>query len=238
MRRHGRWYRGAIVRVRVLGGRAAGALPLALCATSLGLLASGCGEAQRAAREASGSYTVALASVRFPAKQAIAHDAALELTVRNTGAKTIPNVAVTLDSLSYQSEYPGLAARERPTWIVNRGPGPVANPPVQTQTVNPPGGGDTAFVHTWALGPLAPGAARTFIWHVTPVKAGAQTVHYAVSAGLDGKAKARLSDGRRPVGSFTVEIAPRPPATHVDAETGRIAPGATPIPAAPQPAAP
>ncbi len=211
---------------------------LALCGVPAALLASGCGEAKRDAGEPSGSYPVEIASARFPAKQAIARDTTLEIAVRNAGAKTIPDVAVTLDSLSYQSEYPGLAARERPTWIVNQGPGPIARPPVLTQTVNQPGGGVTTFVHTWALGTLAPGATSTFVWHVTPVKAGTQTVHYAVAAGLDGKAKATLEGGGAPAGMFTVDIAGRPPKTHVNPETGRVAQGSPPVPLNPQPAAP
>lgn len=221
-----------------MGRRVFNVLSVSLCGAALGLLASGCGEAQRDASEASGTYTVEVAGARFPAKQAIAHDTELELAVKNVGAKTMPDVAVTLDSLSYESEYPNLAARERPIWIVNQGPGPIASPPVETQTVNQPGGGDTAFVHTWALGPLAPGAVKVFVWHVTPVKAGVQTVHYRVSAGLDGKAQARLADGQLPAGRFTVQIAPRPPATHVNPETGRVVPGPPPVPATPQPAAP
>jgi hypothetical protein len=221
-----------------MGARVARLSLLALCGVSAVLLWSGCGEAQRDAGESSGVYTVEVAGARFPARQAIAHDTTLEIDVRNAGSKTIPDVAVTLDSLSYQSEYPGLAARERPTWIVNQGPGPIAKPPVPTQTVNQPGGGVTAFVHTWALGALAPGATRAFVWHVTPVKAGTQTVHYTVAAGLDGRAKASLEGGGTPTGHFTVSIAGRPPKTHVNPETGRIAPGPTPVPLSPQPAAP
>jgi len=109
---------------------------------------------------------------------------------------TIPDVAVTLDSLSYASTYPNLAANRRPVWIVNTGPGPVPARPVETAAVNPPGGGDTAFVNTWALGALAPGAVERFVWRVTPVRTGVHTVHFAVAAGLDGKARARQATRR------------------------------------------
>jgi hypothetical protein len=201
-------------------------------------LALGCGEAKRDAREPKRDFTVEVVKASFPARQAIAHDARLELAVRNAGGRTIPDVAVTLDSLSYQSAYPNLAARERPTWIVNQGPGPIANPPVETEEVNPPGGGLTAFVHTWALGALAPGATRTFVWHVTPVKAGSQSVRYQVAAGLDGKARARLANGLPAAGRLAATVAPRPPATHVNGQTGTIAPGSAPISPGPAPAAP
>ncbi len=149
--------------------------------------------------------------------------------MRNAGARTIPNIAVTLDSFYYTSTYPKLAVNKRPVWIVNTGPGRVAtSPPVQTEEVNPPGGGETAFVNTWALGALAPHASRIFIWHVTPVKAGVHTVHYTVAAGLDGKARARLAGGGLATGSLIASVAPAPPRTHVNPETGEIEPGPHP----------
>ena len=61
-----------------------------------------------------------------------------------------------------------------------------------------------------------------------PVKAGRYTVHYTVAAGLSGRARAQLAHGGPADGHFTVEIAPRPPATHVDPETGQVVPGAYP----------
>ncbi len=204
----------------------------------VGALASGCGEATRNAREASGIYTVEVVKARFPAKQAIAHDTRLALVVRNAGARTIPNVAVTLDSLDYASAYPHLAANKRPVWIVNTGPGAVSARPVQTEEINPPGGGETAYVNTWALGALAPGASRSFVWRVTPVKTGIHTVRYAVAAGLDGKARARLAAGGPATGKFVVAVAPAPPPTHVNPQTGRVAAGANPVAPGPVPAVP
>jgi hypothetical protein len=109
---------------------------------------------------------------------------------------------------------------------------------VQTDEFDPPGGGETAFVNTWALGMLAPGASKSFVWHVTPVKAGVHTVHYAVVADLDGKAHARLVGGGQPTGSFVAQIAPMPPRTHLNPETGQVAAGPSRVPATPQPAVP
>jgi hypothetical protein len=227
-----------IVAGAVGTGKLLPAVSLAVCGVLMGVLASGCGEATRNARESSGTYTVEVVKARFPARQAIARDTRLALVVRNSGSATIPDVAVTLDSFDYASDYPHLAANKRPIWIVNTGPGAVPARPVESEQINPPGGGDTAYVNTWALGALAPGASRAFVWRVTPVKAGVHTVRYAVSAGLDGKALARLEGGGLAVGKFVVAVAPRPPATHVNPETGRIAPGPNPAPVAPQPAAP
>jgi hypothetical protein len=164
----------------------------------------------------------------FPTKQSIARPATLTVRVRNTGTKVAPNVAVTVDSFNYAENFAELAAAQRPVWVVNRGPG--ANPlrPAQSQAVSPPGGGVTAYVNTWALGPLAPGHARTFSWNVVPVKSGLHTVHFTVAAGLAGNAKAVSASGGPPRGEFAVDIAPAPPATQVDPDTGKVIPGTYP----------
>jgi hypothetical protein len=211
----------------------------AVCGVLVGALLSGCGGSERNVHEPKGVYTVEVAGVHFPVKQAIAHDTRLAMVVRNAGTRTLPNVAVTLDSFYFNSTYPKLAVKKRPVWIVNTGPGGTAtNPPVQTEEVDPPGGGETAFVNTWALGALGPGQRRLFLWDVTPVKAGLHVVHYTVSAGLDGKSVARLPGGRRPTGVLVAHIAPAPPPTHVNPETGEVVRGPVPTPATPQPAAP
>jgi hypothetical protein len=88
------------------------------------------------------------------------------------------------------------------------------------------------------LGSLAPGAYKSFVWRVTPVKAGVHTVDYTVAAGLSGNARARLAGGAPATGKFVVAVAPAPPATHVDPQTGQVVPGPLPVPSAPQPASP
>lgn len=210
----------------------------ACCAAAVLLASSGCGEAQRNSSEPHRAYSVQLVRARFPAKQAIARNAALEIVVRNTSSRTIPNVAVTVDSLSYKSSYPELADRLRPVWVVNHGPGPLATPPPELESVGSAGGATTAFLNTWALGAVPPGGEKAFVWNVTPVKAGTHTVHYRVSAGLDGKAAAQLAGGAPAAGRFVVRVAPKPPATHVNPQTGAIVPGPSPTPAGPLPAAP
>lgn len=215
-----------------------GASLIALAGACVTLLA-GCGEAQQSRYEASGSFPVQVSHVSFPAKQAIARTATLTLTIRNVGNKTMPDVAVTMNGLSYRATTPkGLADPNRPTWIVDTGPGPLGKPPVESEEILPPGGGETAFVHTWALGKLAPGASKAFSWTLTPVKPGTDTVHYVVAAGLNGKAKAVLSSGGRPVGRITVHVAPAPPVTHINPETGAVVPGPAPVSAGPVGAVP
>jgi hypothetical protein len=193
------------------------------------LVASGCGGgAHQDAHEHAGTFALKVVHSSFPAKQSMVRPAKLELQVRNTGKHATPSVAVSLDSFSYISAYAHLASNKRPVWVVEQGPGAVANPAVQSESVNTAEGAQTAYVNTWALGPLAPGATKTFIWRVTPVTAGVHTVHFTVAAGLAGKAKAQLASGGPVRGSFTADIAPAPPGKHVNPDTGRIVSGSYP----------
>jgi hypothetical protein len=240
-----RWRRATvtgIVAPAVRGRRVFPAVPRAAClALSLvlaGLLASGCGAARQDAGEPHGDFRVQVLDARFPARQAIARPTSFLLRVRNPGPDTVPNLAISVDSFSYTSTFPELASRQRPVWIIDQGPGKLPQRPVKTATVDPAGAGQTAFVNTWSLGPLAPGRTRTFLWLVTPVKAGLHQVHFLVSAGLNGKARALLAGGALPTGHFLVNIAPAPPPTHVNPSTGAIEPGPSPTPAGPVPVSP
>jgi hypothetical protein len=217
-RRGPRWYRGLAVR-----GSHASIVVLLVSACAL---ASGCGGGTRQdAHEPDATFTVAVTGASFPAVQAIARTTTMTLRVRNTSTSTIPNLAVTIDSFGYVSNLPELASSKRPIWVVEQGPGAVPKRPVQSQAISPPGGGQTAYVNTWALGPLAPAHTQTFTWRVTPVKPGLYSVHYIIAAGLAGRSRARLAAGGIPHGRFRVAIAPRPPATHVNPETGQVEPG-------------
>ncbi|HEV2923237.1 MAG TPA: hypothetical protein VGW98_04325 [Solirubrobacteraceae bacterium] len=192
-------------------------------------LASGCGGSRQDANEASRGYAMEVVRARFPVRQWIARPTSFALQVRNAGGRTVPNVAVTLDSFYYTEHYPELASDKRPIWVIEQGPGPAARPPVQTQEISKPGGGQTAYVNTWALGPLAPNGTQTFIWRVVPVKAGVYTVRYTIAAGLAGRAKAQLPSGGPVQGQLTASIAPVPLSTHVDPRTGRVVYGAFPL---------
>ncbi|HEV7586259.1 MAG TPA: hypothetical protein VGO14_10830 [Solirubrobacteraceae bacterium] len=194
------------------------------------LAASGCGGGARLdAHEPSRAYSMEVVKAAFPTKQSIAKPTVFTLEVRNPGSTAIPNVAVTLDSFNYTEKYPELAADKRPIWVIERGPGPRAKPPVPTQEVSQPGGAQTVYVNTWALGPLARNATRTFTWHVVPVKAGVWTVHFSLAAGLAGKARAQLPGGGPAQGQITASVAPLPPNTHVDPSTGRVVAGTYPL---------
>jgi len=244
--RHHRWYRGAIVRGRrkgfsVVPRRTRGALvrahalgrslrvPVAAAVTASALLLAGCGGGTRVdAAEHAATYTLKIVHASFPTAQSIARQTKFTLEVKNTGASTVPLVAVTIDAFDYTSDYAELAANKRPVWAIERGPGAIASPPVESQEVSVPGGAQTAYVNTWALGALAPGKTHTFVWRVVPVKAGSYTVHYSVATGLSGKAKARLASGAPVQGKFAVDIAAAPKLTHVNPNTGSVEVGQFP----------
>jgi hypothetical protein len=188
----------------------------------------GCGSTRQDAREPAGFFSLRVVNASFPAKQAVARPTTLVVRVINVGTRTAPNVAVTVDSFYYTSHFPELASSARPVWVIERGPGAIATPPVESVAVSPPGGGQTAYVNTWALGSLAAGETRKFRWRVVPVKAGAHTLHFRVAGGLAGRAKVQIVRGAALRGSFTVVIAPAPPPRHVNPNTGQVVPGRYP----------
>jgi hypothetical protein len=232
-----------IVASPVRGRRLFSIVVLGALGALAGALASGCGGSEQNAGEVKRSYPVQIVRASFPARQSVPRVAHMVLTVHNPGVRTIPNVAVTVDSFSYTNAYKEEASRKQPVWIVDEGPGSVPKRPVQSQSVDPPGSGQTAYVNTWALGALRAHATETFVWRVTPVKSGVHHVDFIVAAGLAGNARAHLSTharagegslgngvvvagaGGAPVGHFTVAIASSPPPRHVNPETGAVTPG-------------
>ena len=192
------------------------------------LAVTGCGGTRADANEKKGTHVVEITHATFPTRQSIARPATLAISVRNSGTEPIANIAVTVDSFNYTSNAPELAANKRPIWAIERGPGKVTRPPVQSVEVSKPGSAQTAYLNTWALGPLPAGSSRLFTWRVVPVKAGAYTVRFAFAAGLSGKAKAQLQGGGPARGHFDVDIAPAPPLTYVDPSTGEVRTGTAP----------
>jgi ABC-type glycerol-3-phosphate transport system substrate-binding protein len=179
-------------------------------------LVAGCGGGERQDKnEPSGTFKVDVTKASFDRQQRLANQAVMRIVVRNADDKTIPNVAVTISSdddakggagFTTRSTAAGQSDPTRQLWIVDQGPR----------------GGDTAYLSTWALGPLAAGKTKTFEWHVTPVVAGSHTLRWHVAAGLNGKAVARTEDGKDPVGTFPVNVSSKPAAVKVDPKTGDI----------------
>jgi hypothetical protein len=188
-------------------GSIALACRLSVVASLAAVALAGCGGGERQdANEPSGTFRVAVVRASFPTKQHLAQPERFVIAVRNTGRETVPNVAVTVSSFAERSEQAGLADAERAVWIID----------------SSPSGGQTAYTNTWALGRLAPGQTRRFVWRVTAVKAGTHTVKWQVAAGLNGKAKATLSGNRAPAGSVTVDVSEKPAQARVDPETGKV----------------
>ena len=112
-----------------------------ICAALSALVLAGCGSgARQDASEPAGNFPVAVATATFPGSQRLSEHTHLVLSVRNTGSKTIPNVAVTICNVTCAYPAPpgegtdaaafaddlqqtGLANPSRPIWIVDRPPG-------------------------------------------------------------------------------------------------------------------
>jgi hypothetical protein len=178
------------------------------CLLPLSVLSAGCGGGERQDKnEPKGSFSIEVEKAEFPGKQSLAKSTELAIVVKNTDTKALPDVAVTVDRFSSTSDQAGLADTQRPVWIVDQGPA----------------GGETAYVNTWALGRLAPGASKTFRWKVTAVQAGAHEISYKVSPGLDGRAT--VADAASATGKFKVNISREPAQARVDPETGEVVRG-------------
>jgi hypothetical protein len=207
-----------------------------ICGVLAALILSACGGGTRQdATEPSGKFTVDVSSATFPASQRLSEHTHLVLAVRNTSAKTIPDIAVTICNVTCAYPAPagegtsaaafsenlqmaGLAHSSRPVWVVDRPPG-ACNGGCDANSAGgagSPGGAVSAYANTWALGSLAPGSTAKFDWAVTAVKPGHHVVAWEVAAGLNGKAKAVLSDGSLPHGTFAVTISNAPAQTYVD----------------------
>jgi hypothetical protein len=192
-------------------------------AASAALSACG-GGARQDANEPKATFPVQIAAATFPTSQTLAQHTHLVIAVRNSGSRTIPNVAVTITDPKYGTSVqafgkylnqPGLASHSRPVWIVDRSPAPGGTCAYSCQSGGP-GGAVTAYSNTWSLGALRPGQTAKFDWSLTAILPGKYVVEYQVAAGLNGKAKARLSGGGIPKGKFVVTITNKPQQSYVN----------------------
>ena len=179
------------------------------------LAIAGCGGGERQdENEPKGNFPVEVVKATFPENQKLAKSSDLVVTVRNAGRKTIPNIAMTVVGFDRRKKDPDLADSSRPVFALNGVQVEIAGFPEAKDAS--PRGCDTAYVNTWACGPLKPNAEKTFRWSVTAVQAGAFKVGWRVSAGLDGKAKAvTAGGGPAPRGSFSGTISDEAPEVRV-----------------------
>lgn len=168
---------------------------LALIASTTGLTA--CGGESAEVRDASDGRPFAVsARASFEKDQRLANVEELRITVKNEDTRALPDVGVALSGLS------------RSIPAADNGAGRVADPRRPIWVVDaPPAGGTTAYVGTWALGRLAPGASKTFRWQLTPTVAGKHTIRWRAVAALDENGPVRAAAGDRTSGRLAVDIA-------------------------------
>ena len=128
---------------------------LSLAAACLLIAAAGCGGGERQdENEPEGNFAVEVVEAKFPEKQKLAKSSDLVVTVRNAGQKTIPNIAMTVNGLDRRKTDPDLADPNRPVFALNGVQVEIAGFPEAKDAS--PRGCDTAYVNTWACGPLKP----------------------------------------------------------------------------------
>jgi hypothetical protein len=168
-----------------------------------------------------GRFPVAV-TARFAKVQQLAQHTTLVITVRNTGRRALPDVAVTICEKTCATSArmnQGTAAQafgyditpaantadpSRPLWMVDSGPGACH---FQCNAAGGgAGGGATASTNTWALGRLAPGRSVRFRWALTPVMTGRHVVAWQVGGNLTGTATAVAAGGRRPGGRLVASV--------------------------------
>lgn len=207
------------------------------------LALSACGGGQnQAATEPSGTFPVAVDTATFPAAQTLSQHAHLVIAIRNAGSRAIPDVAVSICNVTCAYPAPKgegssagafaadigqayVANPSRPLWVVDRAPGACG----YSCQNGGQGAAVTAYSNTWALGRLAPGHTARFDWAVTAVQAGRHVIAWEVAAGLNGKAKAVLSGGGAPHGTFSVDVGSQPAQTYVN-NNGQIVTSSTSSP--------
>jgi hypothetical protein len=179
------------------------------------LAVAGCGGGERQdENEPEGDFPVEVVRATFPEKQKLAKSSDMVVTVRNAGDDTIPNIAMTVNGFDERKNDPELADPSRPVFALNGVQVKIAGFPEAKDAS--PRGCDTAYVNTWACGPLKPNEQRTFRWSVTAVEAGDFKVDWRVAAGLDGKAKAvAAGGGQAPRGQFSGTISDAAPDVRV-----------------------
>jgi hypothetical protein len=178
------------------------------------LAIAGCGGERQDENEPSGDFPVEVVEATFPDDQKLAKSSDLVVTVRNAGQETVPNIALTVNGLDERKNDPDLADPSRPVFALNGVQVEIGGFPESKDAS--PRGCDTAFVNTWACGPLKPDEERTFRWTVTAVRAGDYTIDWKVAAGLDGKAKAVApGGGPAPKGQFAGTISDEAPDVRV-----------------------
>lgn len=194
---------------------------------TVSIAACGGDESSSGANETAGTYRVKVVTAEFPAKQRLGETTLLRLGVRNTGAKALPSLTVTISvggeegrtsalPFGYHDPSPELAQPDRPVWALAAG-----YPKVNGSSER--AGAETSSPKTFDFGPLKPGATVEAVWKLSAVRTGDYEIHYGVGGGLGGAAKAEAGPGTQAGGSFTTTITEVPPDTVVT-DSGEVVP--------------
>jgi hypothetical protein len=187
-----------------------------LIALAAAALLGACGGGESADTEPSGTFHVKVTDAEFPSLQHLGQTTLLQLDVRNSGDRTVPNLTISFTIKGEESSLPfgysdpgqGIAQPDRPVWVLS------ASYPRLVDSSDP-GGASTSNAKTFAFGPLKPGQTTSAVWKLNAVRAGKYTLLYDIDAGLSGEAKAETEGGVSPGGTFTAEISDRLPETEV-----------------------
>jgi hypothetical protein len=220
-------------RRRLRGPEATIATGIATVMLSVGIAACGGGQRQDAT-EPSGNFPVQVTKAKFPNHQRLAKTSDLQLEIQNAGTETIPDLAVTINtvaegqrnlkspatstgsgqgSFNIRVDEPNLASPFRPVWILEQDYPKLVTAKYTLAKLEqaPTAGAAAAQTDTFQFGAVAPDESKNIAWRVTPVRPGTYTVRYEVSAGLTGKAKAVTPDGSPVRGEFVATITAKPP---------------------------
>jgi hypothetical protein len=187
-----------------------------LVALAAAALLGACGGGESADTEPSGTFHVKVTDAEFPSLQHLGQTTLLQLDVRNTGDRTVPNLTISFTikgeesslPFGYSDPGPEIAQPDRPVWVLS------ATYPRLVDSSDP-GGASTSNAKTFAFGPLKPGETTSAVWKLNAVRAGKYALLYDIDAGLSGEAKAETEGGVSPGGTFTAEISDRLPETEV-----------------------
>ena len=208
-----------------------------MAALGVGLTACGGGQRQDATGP-SGNFPVQVTKAKFPNHQRLADTTDLQLEIQNSGNETVPDLAVTINtvaegqrnlkspatstgsgqgSFNIRVDEPNLASPFRPVWVLEEDyPKLITSKyPLNKLGHAPTAGAAAAQTDTFQFGALKPDESRDIAWRVTPVRPGTYTVRYEVSASLTGKSKAVTPDGGPVKGEFVSTITAKVPRTCV-----------------------
>jgi hypothetical protein len=188
---------------------------------ALAALLSACGGSSSDSNEPAGNYQLKVSKASFPGKQFVGQTSLMRIDVTNTGEKTVPTLAVTVNVEGKEGEgaqipfavhdpAAGLANADRPVWVL------AATYPRLVGS-SESGGATTSSPRTFSFGPLKKGQSVEAVWKLSAVRPGKYTVGYEVGAGLNGEAKAKTSNGVAPGGTFSTEITTSLAETEVNA---------------------